>query len=159
MPLHRSTVPITVVGLALLVSGCLSSIQSTDSIDEIRIEVVGNDYRLRFRYPGKDGLLHTDDDRFGSRNLVVPKGAQVHLTLLSLDYAYLIEIPKAGVYDVLVPELRFETTFAAPECGRFQLLGSQMCSYAHAELLGEMMVQSPADFRDSMKRLSADPRI
>lgn len=128
-----------------------------DSLKELDAEVVGNDYRLYFRYSGDDRVLHTEDDRYGTRNFYVPAGAAVRLRLNSRDYIYLVEVPEVGVYEVAAPDLDFDARFVAPPDGEHDLLGSQMCGYDHPELLGKLIVQSPADFNKTMRRLSKTP--
>ena len=127
------------------------------SLSELDAEIVGHDYLLYVRYPGRDQQLHTADDRIGTRDLFVPSGARVRVQLRSLDYIYLIEVPELGIYDVAAPELKFEVTFVAPESGIHELLGSQMCGYDHNSLLGKLRVQSADEFVRTMERLSVAP--
>lgn len=126
-------------------------------ITELDIEVVGHDYRLNFRYPGTDRVLHTEDDRQGRQDLYVPAGAVVRLHLNSLDYIYTVEIPAANVYDVAVPDLVFEVPFVLSQSGDYELLGSQMCGYDHPGLLGQVIVQSQSEFTRTMNRLAPAP--
>ena len=126
-------------------------------VNPLDIEVVGSDYRLYFRYPARDGLLHTSDDRFGIRNFYVPEGASVRLSLTSTDYAYLVEVPTAQVYEIAAPSLVFVVEFAAPVPGQHALLASQMCGYDHPELLGKLVVQPAEDFQNTMTRLPSTP--
>lgn len=135
----------------------MSQVRLTDSLKELDAEVVGNDYHLYFRYPGEDQLLHTQDDRYGTRNLYVPVDATVRLRLNSRDYIYMLEIPEVGVYEIAAPDLDFDARFIAPHNGEHELLGSQMCGYDHPELLGKLIVQSPTEFEQTMKRLSRVP--
>ncbi len=126
-------------------------------VANLDLEVIGDDYRLYFRYAGEDGILHTRDDRFGIRNVYVPERSVVRLRLTSNDYAYLVEVPAAQIYEMAVPNIAFDVEFAAPVLGQHQLLASQMCGYDHPELLGKLIVQTPAEFRDTMTRLSSVP--
>lgn len=124
---------------------------------DLKIAVVGHDYRFYLRYPGEDRILHTIDDCFGTKNLYAPEGATITLQMTSLDFVYTVEIPELEVYEVAVPDLKFETQIVASQNGTYQLLGSQMCGYDHSDLIGEMIVQSDQDFVRTMSRLSQDP--
>jgi heme/copper-type cytochrome/quinol oxidase subunit 2 len=127
------------------------------TVTELDAEVVGSDYRLFFRYPGNDGKLHTSDDRIGTRNFYVPEGIMVRLRLTSRDYAYLVEVPDANVYELAAPNLVFVAEFAAPSLGQHELLASQMCGYDHPELLGKLNVQTQAEFWNTMASLPPAP--
>jgi len=131
--------------------------RSADVVEELDVEIFARDFCLQFRYPGKDQVLPSADDRYGSTNLYVPANAVVRLILKSHDYVYTVEIPKVGVYEIAAPDLTFKVQFTAPEGGTYALLGSQMCGYDHPQLLGELIVQSPAEFSRTMKRLSSIP--
>ena len=151
-------VAVAAVLLAVALIGLLSSsADSSAPIDNLTGELVGQKYRFHFRYPGEDGALHTDDDRFGSRNLYVPEDAVIQLRLNSSDYIYTVEIPELDVYEVAVPDLTFDVQFVAKPVGSHDLLGSQMCGYDHSDLLGKLIVQSPSEFRRTMARLSKNP--
>jgi heme/copper-type cytochrome/quinol oxidase subunit 2 len=158
----RVTLWLIPMGLMVVV-GVLLSVRRitqhrlTDSLKELDAEVLGDEYRLYFRYPGEDGVLHTQDDRFGLRDFYVPANSAVRLRLSSLDYIYLVEVPEVGVYEIAAPDLVFDVRFVAPQGGKHELLGSQMCGYDHPELLGKLIVQAPAEFVQTMKRLSRVP--
>ncbi|WP_146575859.1 cupredoxin domain-containing protein [Neorhodopirellula pilleata] len=122
-------------------------------IKEVSAYVVGDDFQLFFRYPGADGIMFTPDDRQGVRNWIIPSGANVRLWLTSRDFAYLVEIPETGLYEVAAPGLVFEASFKAPASGQYELLGSQMCGYDHPNLLGRMIVLPSPDFARSMANL------
>jgi len=128
-----------------------------DVVEELDGEIFARDFCLQFRYPGKDQVLPSADDRYGSTDLYVPAAAVVRLILKSHDYVYTVEIQEVGIYEIAAPDLTFELQFTAPESGTYALLGSQMCGYAHPQLLGELIVQSPAEFSRTMKRLSPIP--
>ncbi len=146
--------------MLLFVGGCdarITNEQTAKTISELDAELTGHDYRFHFRYPGEDRLLDTKDDRFGIRNLYVPEDAIVQLRLNSRDFIYTIEIPEFDVYEVAVPDLSFDVRFVASPVGSHKLLGSQMCGYDHAELLGKLIVQPVAEFERTMQRLSTSP--
>ncbi len=121
---------------------------------DLAIEVVGSDFVFHFRYPGIDRKLFSADDRHGSGTLFVPAGAKIHLKLTSLDYIYTFEVPARGVYEMAAPDLVFDTELAASLPRDDELLGSQMCGYDHAGLLGRMVVQTTEDFDRTMASLS-----
>jgi heme/copper-type cytochrome/quinol oxidase subunit 2 len=160
IPNHRACLAFVVVSLLVVICAWPLWLAAQDhrrwvaSVGHLEAEVIGHDFRLYVRYPGRDQQLHTDDDRFGTRDLYVPGGSNVRLHLSSLDFIYLIEIPAVDVYEVAAPDLQFDVAFVAPVNGNHELLGSQMCGYDHASLLGKIRVQSADQFVRTMKDLS-----
>jgi cytochrome c oxidase subunit 2 len=127
---------------------------SVPPIENLDAEVIADDYRFHFRYPGSDRVLGTADDRFGTRNLYLPEQAAVQLNLISRDYIYTLEIPARELYEAAVPDISFTARFDAGKTGTFELLGSQMCGYDHPGLLGKLIVQPAAEFERTMRGLS-----
>ena len=143
------------IALTAVLSGC--SGESDQPIDSVKINVVGNDYLFRFQYPGQDQKIDTDDDRYGAKNLYVPENAVVLVRLDSHDFVYTLEIPELDLYEAVIPDFSFEKKFVAKSVGSHDLLGTQMCGYDHPDLIGKLIVQAPAEFRRTMKRLEKSP--
>jgi heme/copper-type cytochrome/quinol oxidase subunit 2 len=151
----------TLLCASSILAGCFPAMPATNSLPQTTservIEVTGRDYQLHFRYAGADEQLHSDDDRYGAKNLSVVAGERVCLRLLSCDFIYTIEIPIVGVYEIAAPDLVFESRFIAPEPGVFQILASQMCGYDHPDLLGSLLVETEAGFSKTMNSLASFP--
>ena len=121
--------------------------------DLLEIEVVGRDFQWEVRYPGPDGVLGTEDDRIGARDVHVPVGARAKLHLRSRDYIYFLALPHLGLKEIAVPELEYALEFDAGAAGRYELLGDQMCGYTHPGLLGELIVESREDFVSALQKM------
>ncbi len=64
----------------------------------------------------------------------------------SRDYLYGFRIPGLGVNEVAVPDLPMFARIETPPPGTYELLGDQLCGYAHKSLIGEMVVQPRSEF-------------
>ncbi len=59
-------------------------------VRDFPLEIVGNQFKWNFKYPGPDGMLDTDDDQFAENNeLFLPKNCTAHVRLKSEDYIYI----------------------------------------------------------------------
>ena len=81
------------------------------SPDVLRIEVTGENFEWKVRYAGADEVLHTDDDYFTSRNIVLAAGTQTNIHLVSHDYVYSFAIPHLNLKEIAVPNLDFGLEF------------------------------------------------
>jgi len=103
----------------------------------LAIEVTGEEYNWYFRYPGRDGVLGTDDDQHSVQDLFLPENTNISLKLTSNDYVYTFALPDLDLREVAVPGLSFELQFRT-NCGQtLQILGDQLCGFAHETLIGK----------------------
>ena len=121
------------------------------------IEVTGHEYRWEVRYPGVDGLLATDDDLMTVRNVHVPQETDVVLLLKSLDYVYVMALPKFGLKEMAIPTLEFRMSFHPQEAGQFALLGDELCGDPHPELKGHLIVEPREHFLAWLHRQGHEP--
>jgi len=126
-------------------------------IEDLFVSVTGFDYRFHFQHAGPDQRLDSGDDRHGVQDLHVPAGTRVHLDLTSRDFVYVFEIPELDIYEIVAPDVTFSVDFAAPPVGSYKLLGNQMCGYDHESLLGNLVVQSPSQYRQTVDQLASEP--
>ena len=89
-----------------------------------------------------------EDDIRARRDVHLPENTKVRLRLTSDDYLYTLSLPDWNLKEIAVPDLVFQLEFQTDRFGRFDLRGDQMCGYAHADLLGQLVVQ-PHDQYDS----------
>jgi len=125
----------------------------------IRIRVTGGNWKWEVRYPGEDGILDSDDDVVDEQNVHLPAGSHVTLDLDSRDYSYSFYVPDYDLIEVALPGSPFRREFDSGAAGVHKLLGSQMCGYAHPDLLGDVVVQEPADFDAWIKKSSSAPKL
>lgn len=112
----------------------------------LTVRITGEDYRWHIRYAGPDGRLDTKDDIRTIRNLHLPGHTDTEILLNSKDYLYTLALPHLALKEIAVPDMTFQMRFTTTAAGSFDLLGDQMCGYAHTDLLGKMVVQSRPDF-------------
>lgn len=139
----RVTNQIILVTVLLFLSACGSDVPH-ERIDTITVEVTGNEYNWYFRYPGVDGKLGTDDDKFSERNLYLPDNANVTLNLKSDDYVYNITLPDIGIKEIAVPELNFSMNFKTKDEATWEFKGDQFCGFSHETLIGEVFIRDQA---------------
>jgi len=129
------------IALHLLLSsaGCdLNSDLSPTNV--LAIEVTGDEYNWYFRYPGRDRVLGTDDDQHSVQDLFLPENTDVFLKLTSNDYVYSFALPDLDLREVAVPGLSFELQFRTKGDQTLQILGDQLCGFAHESLIGKAHV-------------------
>lgn len=133
--------PSIVALLPALFLGC-ATVDQQPRLDSIVIEVTGEEFHWHFRYPGRDGVLGTADDRHSEQNLYVPDHSTVYLQLKSKDYVYSFALPELGLREVAVPGLNFGLQFNTREEQTLQLKGDQLCGFAHESLIGTVFVRN-----------------
>ena len=126
--------------------GCDRDEPLPDEIHKVQIEMTGHDFKWHSRYAGKDNTIGTDDDLHAAQVLHVPLNAEVEIFLKSRDYLYSLEVPQARRKEIAVPDLTFSLTFTADKLGTFKMPGDQMCGYTHPDLMGTLIVETPADY-------------
>lgn len=132
--------------IAVLFLTCLTACNDVphERIDTITVEVTGDEYNWHFRYPGEDGILGTEDDKFSERNLYLPDNANVTLELNSKDYVYNITLPDIGIKEIAVPELDFSMQFKTKDEATWEFKGDQFCGFSHETLIGEVFIRNQA---------------
>jgi len=118
------------------------------------VHVTGDDFVWRIRYPGADGIHGTIDDVATTRHLHLPERTDVRIELRSRDYLYTFALPSLGLNEIAVPDLLFTLEFATPVPGTFTLRGDQMCGFSHADLIGRLVIDSHAEFKEWIARIS-----
>lgn len=129
-------------------------IEPWDTSRPLVMRVTGDDYRWRLRYPGADGKLDTADDVESWRHVHLPADTEIVIDLASTDFVYTFYVPVLDILEVAVPDVPFEFDFDAGPPDTCDLLGSQMCGYTHRELLGDVVIETPAEFARWMAELA-----
>jgi len=123
-----------------------SAVAETAPSPPIRIRVTAANWEWEIRYPGADGVLDSEDDVLDRQNLHLPAGSHVTLELESRDYSYSFYVPDYDLIEVALPGPPYRREFDSGAAGVHKLLGSQMCGYAHPDLLGDVTVMRPEEF-------------
>ena len=98
------------------------------------------------RRSGPDARFDTADDILARRHLHVPARTAVVIDLRSEDYVYTFHLPHFDLIEAAIPDMRSQLEFETESPGISELLGSQMCGYAHPQLLGDVVVHTPQEF-------------
>ena len=115
--------------------------------EPLRVRVTGRDFKWHLRYPGPDRRLDTVDDIFAQRHLHLPMDTDIEIELLSDDFVYSLYLPDYELVEMAFPGRPYVVELTTWSDGMSRLLGSQMCGFTHEQLLGDVVVQKPADFR------------
>ena len=132
------------------------------------IEVVGQQWRWSFRFPGEDGLLGTtnvrninDENPFGL-NLNDPNGqddiliedSEVHLPIdravkvlmRSIDVLHDFYVPEFRAKMDMVPGMVTYIWFIPTRTGTFDILCFELCGVGHYAMRGNVVVEEQDDF-------------
>jgi cytochrome c oxidase subunit 2 len=93
------------------------------------------------------------------REVHVPLGADVRLSLASRDYISIFSAPGLGLRDVAAPGLPREFRFRADTAGTFEVRGDELCGLPHDERSrGTVVVEDPSAFQAWMQRRMRETR-
>ncbi len=109
--------------------------------------MTGHDFTWQLRYPGPDREFDTDDDVLAQQHLHLPAGTAVELDLRSDDFVYSLYLPEYELIEMAFPGRPLIVEITTYSAGTSKLRGSQMCGFTHKALLGDVVVQTPEDFR------------
>ena len=113
----------------------------------LSVRVTGHGFQWLIRYAGPDARFDTPDDVLTRRHLHVPARTAVAIDLRSEDYVYTLHVPDFDVIEAAIPDIPSVLEFETESPGTLELLGSQMCGYAHPQLLGDVVVHTPQGFK------------
>jgi cytochrome c oxidase subunit 2 len=136
--------------------------------DAVEVEIVGQQWNWKSRYPGEDGKLGTvevryvsDDNPFGmnpddpngqddvlvdSPIVHFPVGEPVHVLLRSKDVLHNFTVPQFRVKMDLVPGLVSYLWVTPTQTGEFEILCEELCGIGHFAMRGKVVVQEQGDF-------------
>ena len=113
----------------------------------LRVEVSGQQYIWRFRYPG--GAVAYEE-------MVVPTRTTVLLDIVSEDVAHSWWIPRLGGKADAIPGYTNHTWFRILRTGVFRGQCAELCGRNHADMIAHVRAVSPARFRAWLKAQARD---
>ncbi|MFC3106747.1 c-type cytochrome [Undibacterium arcticum] len=144
--------------------------------DALVLEVVGQQWQWRYRFPGNNGKLGLSNVRFVSaanpfgldpddpagHDDILINGNEVHLPidkpvkllLRSHDTLHDFFVPPFRARINIVPGMVTSFWFTPTKPGRYEALCAQLCGIGHANMRGYVVVESEAAFR---RWLAAQP--
>lgn len=137
------------VAVSTAAGGCGSGSSEAAGIrtDAVAVGIIARDTSWQASYLGVVMPGGAADVASG-REVHLPVGADVRLTLASRDYICLFAVPELGFRDFAAPGLPAEFHFRAERPGRYELRGDELCGLPHTEKTrGRLVVESPAAFR------------
>lgn len=146
------------VTLSLLLPYGLLVMRDTDvrSPDALPIEVVGEQYWWRVRYPEDRGR-----PAFTTANEIhVPVGRPVTISVTSADVVHAFWIPNLGGKIDMIPGRLNALSFTADRPGIYRGVCTEFCGEQHALMAFDVVVHEPEDFdvwRAAQERPGAEP--
>jgi cytochrome c oxidase subunit 2 len=110
----------------------------TPPANAMNIYVVGKQWMWKIEHPGGQ---HEID------SLHVPTGRPVQLTLISQDVFHSFSIPAFRVKREAIPGRYTTVWFQATVPGTYHLFCTQYCGTNHSQMIGEVVVMTPDDFK------------
>lgn len=169
--LERWLIGVTTVGIvALLAPGLVVYADYVRPPREaVLLEVVGQQWQWRFRFPGAGGKLGSSDARFvstgnplgldpgdpaGQDNIIVdsnevhlPLNRPVKVLLRSHDVLHDFFVPPFRARMNIVPGMVSTFWFTPTQVGRYESMCAQLCGVGHPNMRGYVVVEDEPAFR------------
>lgn len=169
--LERWLIGITTLGIAgLLAPGLVVYAEYVrPPPDALVLEVVGQQWQWRFRFPGASGELGGSDARFVSagnpfgldpgdararddilvtgNEVHLPRGRPVKVLMRSHDVLHDFFVPPFRARMNIVPGQVSTFWFTPTQAGRFEAMCAQLCGVGHPVMRGFVVVEDEAAFR------------
>lgn len=137
------------------------------------VEVLGQQWQWRYRFPGPDGKLGRTDARFvnatnpfgldpndpAGRDNILVNGNEVHLplnkpvrvVLRSHDVLHDFYVPQFRARMNMVPGMVSGFWFKPATAGRYEVMCAQLCGLGHSNMRGFVLVEDDASFQTWLK--------
>ncbi len=175
LPEHKrlewGLIALTTVGVIVLLAPGLFVYSRfiTPPEEAMLVEVVGEQWRWTFRFPGPDGVLgEADPQRISFENpfgidpddpyaqddvlvlgneLHLPVGVPVKLQLRAKDVLHSFYVPQFRVKMDTVPGMVTHLWFTPTEVGRYEIACAEYCGIGHHTMRGVVVVEDEESFR------------
>ena len=141
--------------------------------DALVLEVLGQQWQWRYRFPGASGKLGPSDARFvsaanpfgldladpaGQANILInsgevhlPLGKPVKVLLRSHDVLHDFYVPQFRARMNMVPGMVTTFWFTPTQSGRYEVLCAQLCGVGHSNMRGAVVVEDELAFQAWLK--------
>ncbi|HSW02953.1 cytochrome c oxidase subunit II [Aquabacterium sp.] len=174
--LERWLIGVTTVGIvALLAPGLVVYADYVQPpADAMVVEVLGQQWQWRFRFPGEGGKLGGSDSRFFAGNnpfaidpadpagqddilvtsneLHLPLGKPVKVLMRSHDVLHDFFVPQFRARMNIVPGQMSSFWFTPTKPGRYEAMCAQLCGVGHPAMRGFVVVESAAEYQAWLKQ-------
>jgi len=124
----------------VILAACHASGKNHESIEHVEVRVFAEDTSWSASYL-PEGVST-------GREVHVPLGADVSLTLASRSYVALFSMPAFALRDFASPGLPGIFHFRADRAGSYELRGDELCGMPHDERTrGRVVIEEPDAFR------------
>ncbi|MEH0166946.1 cytochrome c oxidase subunit II [Roseateles microcysteis] len=139
----------------------------------MEVEVLGNQWQWRYRFPGPDGKLGRSDARFispsnafgldpddangnddpliESNELRLPQDRPIKMLLRSIDVLHDFYVPQFRARMNMVPGQISSFWFTPTKAGRYEAMCAQLCGVGHANMRGAVVVEPAPAFEAWVK--------
>lgn len=114
---------------------------------DLTVKVVAKQFDWTFVYPGKSGVLGTDDIT-SYRVLHVPVGKKVHVILTSLDVIHDFFLPEVRFKQDVMPGREINAWFDTNQTGTYHIVCDELCGFGHTRMTGVLQVDDEKTFEE-----------
>lgn len=172
--LERNLVLITALGIVVMLGPGLFVYSEFIHLPQnaLVVEVLGQQWRWSFRYPGIDGKLGRVNPKLFAQNAVgidlndpaaqddivisgplrLPLHRPILVEIRSKDVLHSFYVPGFRVKMDAVPGLVTRLWFTPTKLGTFDLLCAELCGVAHFQMKSKIIVTSPEDFEQWLQQ-------
>lgn len=122
---------------------------------DVHLAVTAKQFEWLVTYPGADGKFGTSDDFTLNSELHVPMGKDVRVTLRSQDVVHSFFLPNTRLKQDAVPGRAIDVWFNVTKTGTYELACSELCGFGHYTMRGQLIVHTPADYDQWLRRRSS----
>ena len=112
------------------------------------IEIVGQQWAWRFRHPGPDGLINTDDDVETVDELHLKVDTTYHFKLKAHDVLHDFSVPVFRIKQDAIPGRVITGWFKPTKTGKFDIQCAEMCGIGHG-IMGATLYVDTASNHDN----------
>ncbi len=172
--LERNLVLITALGIVVMLGPGLFVYSEFihPPKNALVVEVLGQQWRWSFRYPGTDGKLGRVNPKLFANNAVgidltdpaaqddivingplhLPLNRPIILEIRSKDVLHSFYVPEFRAKMDAVPGLVTSLWFTPTKLGTFDLLCAELCGTAHFQMKSKVIVKNPEDFEQWLQQ-------
>ena len=110
----------------------------TPPVNSMNIYIVGKQWMWKAEHPGGQHEINA---------LHVPTGQNIQLTMISQDVFHSFSIPDFRIKREVIPGRYSTVWFNATTPGEYHLFCTQYCGTNHSQMIGEVTVLSPEDYK------------
>jgi len=116
------------------------------------VRVTARQFEWRLRYPGKDGVLGTQDDIFAVNDLHLPLNEEILVHLESADVLHSFFLPNLRIKQDAIPGSTIPVWFRATEPGTYDLVCAELCGWGHYKMKGRLTIEPRKKFESWLEQ-------